>query len=96
MSRSLARALSLYVERRRVFPPARRAEIARTLGATLTEKMNLPANTNHDVLLCALYHRTFITDRAGDDAAMQLGQSPFAQVAPPVAAPITEIPTIQT
>jgi uncharacterized RDD family membrane protein YckC len=96
VSRSLARALSQYVERRRVFPPARRAEIARTLGAALIEKMNLSPSTNHDVLLCALYHRTFITDRAGDESAMPVGQSPFAPVATPVPTPITEMPNIQT
>jgi hypothetical protein len=42
-------------------------------------------------LLCALYHRTFITDRSGDEAALQEAQSPFA----PVASTVSEMPAIR-
>jgi uncharacterized RDD family membrane protein YckC len=74
VSRSLARTLSAYVQRRRGFTPARRAEIARHLGAPLREKFNLPPGTSHDLLLCALYHLAFIA-RAGSEP----GASPFAR-----------------
>ncbi len=62
-SRSLARALAAYVQRRRAFSWGRRLEIARHLGEPMREKFNLPPGTNVDLLLCALYHRTFITER---------------------------------
>ena len=69
-SRSLARALSAYVERREVLAWPRRAEIARHVGEILCERFGLPADTSHDMLLCALYHKTFIDDRGqeGGDA----------------------------
>jgi uncharacterized RDD family membrane protein YckC len=73
VSRSLARTLSAYVQRRKGFTPARRAEIARHLGAPLREKFNLPPGTSHDLLLCALYHLAFIA-RTGAEP----GASPFA------------------
>ncbi|MBI3469552.1 MAG: RDD family protein, partial [Planctomycetes bacterium] len=63
VSRSLARALATYVQRRRGFPWARRIEIARHLGEPLRTRFNLPVSTSYDLLLCALYHRTFIDDR---------------------------------
>jgi uncharacterized RDD family membrane protein YckC len=63
VSRALGRALSAYVERRRYFTPLRRADIARHVGAPLVERFGLPPDTSHDLLLCALYHRTFIADR---------------------------------
>jgi uncharacterized RDD family membrane protein YckC len=62
-TRSLAQALSAYVERRERLPWPRRAEIARHLGEVLCERFGLPPDTSHDMLLCALYHETFIDDR---------------------------------
>jgi uncharacterized RDD family membrane protein YckC len=67
-SRSLARALATYVQRRRTFSWARRMEIAHHLGEPLRRKFNLPASTNLDLLLCGLYERTFITERRGQPA----------------------------
>lgn len=67
-SRGLARALAAYVQRRQTFPWRRRLEIAMHVGEPLREKLSLPDNVNYDLLLCALYYRTFITDRA-DEAA---------------------------
>jgi uncharacterized RDD family membrane protein YckC len=65
-SRSLSRALSAYVERREMLAWPRRAEIARHLGELLCERFGLPADTSHDMLLCALYHKTFIDDRGAE------------------------------
>jgi len=73
-SPSLSRALAGYVQRRRNFSLARRLEIARHLGVPLQEQFGLPADTNPDLLLCALYHRTFITDRQDESSR---GSSPF-------------------
>ena len=61
--RSLAHALSMYVGRRGRFSPARRYELAAVLAEPMIERLRLPADTNPDLLLCALYYRTFIDDR---------------------------------
>jgi uncharacterized RDD family membrane protein YckC len=66
VTRGMAHALSLYVARRERLSPARRYEIARTLADTLVERFALPRDTNPDLLLCAIYYRTFIADAAGD------------------------------
>lgn len=64
VSRDLARTLSIYVDRRAMFSLGRRWEIARHLAEPLRTRFNLPSQTNPDLLLCALYHRTFF---AADD-----------------------------
>jgi uncharacterized RDD family membrane protein YckC len=62
-SRGLARALAAYVQRRQTFPWRRRIEVAMHAGEPLREKLGLLPDVNYDLLLCALYYRTFITDR---------------------------------
>jgi len=64
-SRTLARAVGKYVQRRRKFTLQRRAEIARHIGAPLVEQFNLPPETSHDLLLCALYQRIFLSQPSG-------------------------------
>lgn len=66
-SRAMGHALSVYMARRELFSPARRFEIARTLAEPLCERFALPADTNPDLLLCALYYRTFIAEKAGGE-----------------------------
>lgn len=66
VTRGMAHALSIYVARRERLSPARRYEIARTLSDPLVERFALPRETNPDLLLCALYYRTFIADSAGE------------------------------
>ena len=61
-SRTMARALAAYVERRENIVPMRRLEIAWHLGEPLREKLDLPPGTDPDMLLCGLYQRTFITE----------------------------------
>lgn len=79
-SRTLSRALSAYVQRRRNFSYGRRLEIARHLGEPLRRQFNLPPNTDLDLLLCALYQRTFLTETDETE-----GDSPFAERPLPVA-----------
>jgi uncharacterized RDD family membrane protein YckC len=57
---TLSQALASYVERRRFLSAARRAGIARHLGEPLVTRLRLPAGTDQDRLLCALYYRTFV------------------------------------
>ena len=59
VTRTMARALATYVDRRQLFSPARRREIARHIGEPLVQKFGLPPDTSYDLLLCSLYHRTF-------------------------------------
>lgn len=66
-SRSLAAALSKYVERRRFFGPARRAEIARHVASVLIPRLGLPEDTDHDALLCAAYRRWSLSEQADEE-----------------------------
>jgi uncharacterized RDD family membrane protein YckC len=89
VGRSLAKTLATYVERRRFFSPPRRREVARHLAVPLLERFGLPFDTSYDLLLCALYYRTFIADRSQDEQRLAeaqgtTGASPF--VAPQVVA----------
>jgi uncharacterized RDD family membrane protein YckC len=80
VTRSMAQTLSSYVERRRFFTPPRRREIARHLGEPLLRRFGLPADTSYDLLLCALYYRAFISDRADQAAEREAsagGHNPF-------------------
>lgn len=78
VSRSLARTLSAYVERRRFFSLPRRREVARHLAEPLMAQFGFPPDTSYDLLLCALYYRTFIADRGDEDRmAAEFGGSPF-------------------
>jgi uncharacterized RDD family membrane protein YckC len=88
VSRPLARALATYVERRRFFTPLRRREVAKHLGEPLLRQFGLAADTSYDLLLCALYYRTFIADRSEDEqrlaeAQASVQQNPFQQALAP-------------
>ncbi|MBW3600475.1 MAG: RDD family protein [Planctomycetes bacterium] len=74
-SRTLAQAVSTYVERRRFFSVPRRREIARHLAEPLLERFEMRSDTSHDLLLCAVYYRTFIADRVNENHRFE---SPFA------------------
>ena len=82
VSRSMAKSLSTYVERRRYFTPPRRREVARHLAEPLLERFGLPADTSYDLLLCALYYRTFIADRGQDERMLAEAQAAFAAANP--------------
>ncbi len=84
INRGIAQALSLYVARRERIVPGRRHEIARTLSEPLAERFGLPADTEPDLLLCAIYYRTFIADTAGSSV-----QSPEAEAAEMAAAEVS-------
>ena len=77
VSRSLAKVLATYVERRRFFTPPRRREVARHLAIPLLDRFGLPPDTSYDLLLCALYYRTFIADRSDDERLLAEAQAAF-------------------
>jgi uncharacterized RDD family membrane protein YckC len=79
--RGTARALSSYIQRREGFGALRRAEIAVHLGEELRKRCGLPLGTNHDLLLCAVYYRSFIADHVADEA------DPFAVLEAEAVAP---------
>ena len=78
----MAKALATYVERRRFFTPPRRREVARHLAEPLLERFGLPPDTSYDLLLCALYYRTFIADRSQDERLLAEAQAAFAAANP--------------
>ncbi len=80
VTRSLARTLATYVERRRFFTPPRRREVARHLAIPLLNRFGLPPDTSYDLVLCALYYRTFIADRSQDERRLAEAK---AAVVPP-------------
>jgi len=83
IDRELSRALSAYVERRKTFSPGRRADVARHLSEPLRVRLSLPQGTDPDLLLCALYWRTYLAEV--DPAAAPGPSSPQAPAAiPPV------------
>jgi uncharacterized RDD family membrane protein YckC len=88
--RDMAVALSSYVLRRRALPWNRRVQIARHLAEPLRVRFGLPPQTSYDMLLCAMYHRTFFAGTPGQqetppsrpaasgEIAVALGVTPFA------------------
>jgi uncharacterized RDD family membrane protein YckC len=78
ISRTLAKTLAAYVDRRRFFSIPRRREVARHLADPLLAQFGFPLDTSYDLLLCALYYRSFVADRSDDDRiAAEFGTSPF-------------------
>src|SRR5207248_456861 len=75
VTRSMAKTLATYVERRRFFTPPRRREVARHLAVPLLDRFGLPPDTSYDLLLCALYYRTFIADRNQDERMLAEAQA---------------------
>ncbi|RMF37638.1 MAG: RDD family protein [Planctomycetota bacterium] len=70
VNHSLAQTIGLYMENRGRLSPARRREIARHLATPLIQQFELMQDTSPDLLLCALYVRTFMSEeqqKAGRD-----------------------------
>lgn len=56
---TMAKAIAEYVDRRKFLPYQRASEIASHLSVPLLEKFGIGPDTDHDLFLCALYHKTF-------------------------------------
>ena len=88
VSRTLAKTLAAYVDRRRFFSIPRRREVARHLAEPLLQQFGFPLDTSYDLLLCALYYRSFVADRSDEERiAAEFGISPFTPTSP-AAAPV--------
>jgi uncharacterized RDD family membrane protein YckC len=84
ISRTLARAVALYMERRIHLSVMRREEIAGNLAKPLLEMFELRSDTSADLLLCAIYVRIYQSEdqrMAKLQAARRGGQVPNDQAA---------------
>ena len=68
VSPNMARALADFSDQRRYLSQPRVAEIASHLGIPLNERFGFPKDTCHDLLLCSLYYKTFISEQAEQSA----------------------------
>lgn len=89
VTRSLSKAIGMYMETRKRFSPARRSELASLLAIPLIRHMGLSPETSPDLLLCAVYVRTFLSEEHRAQANMQRTQAmrrmptqPLSQNAP--------------
>jgi uncharacterized RDD family membrane protein YckC len=97
VNRSLARTLSLYVDRRRGLSWTRRLEIARPLAEPLRTMFGLPPQTNADLLLAAVYYRAFYAPTAAETNPAPGNVAPANPPEPAAAAPwLIPQPTAQT
>jgi uncharacterized RDD family membrane protein YckC len=70
VTRSMARTLAIYCERRAYLTPARRREIAMHLTTPLIEKFEFRPDVDPDLLMVALYHATFLRDSRVEPASL--------------------------
>lgn len=68
ITRSMARALATYAERRHFLTPARRREVARHLTDALLDRFEFRRDIDPDLLLYALYYKTFLEDKNAEPA----------------------------
>ena len=68
VSRSMAKTLAIYAERRHYLTPARRREIARHLAIPLIDRFDFRSDIDPDLLMYALYYQVFLSDSSGEAA----------------------------
>ena len=99
VSNSLAKTVALYMENRRRLSPARRAEVAKHMAVPLIRRFELLPDTSYDLLLCALYVKTFMSAvqqeagarrMRGDRRPSVLNANPLPPVMKPANAPAVE------
>ena len=84
---TMAKALANYAERRNFLSPGRRREIAKHLALPLIQKFEFRPDIDPDLMLSALYYRTFLADQSKQsvDLGPLAGFSPLAKDAPALA-----------
>jgi len=75
---SMARSIADYVDQRKYLPFQRASEIASHLAAPMIDKFGIPIDTDHDLFLCALYHKTFASSQLEEGLAVPLPGQPLA------------------
>lgn len=87
ISRSMAKTLAIYAERRHYLTPARRREVARHLTNPLTERFEFRRDIDPDLLMYALYYKTFLSDASAElpDLGALAGYSPLIKDASNIA-----------
>jgi hypothetical protein len=95
ISRSMAKTLAIYAERRHYLTPARRREIARHLTNPLIERFDFRDDIDADLLMTALYYRTFLAQDHTEPADLGplAGYSPLrsSQTITPAAGPVSHL-----
>ncbi len=81
VSRSMAKTLAIYAERRHYLTPPRRREIARHLTDPLIDRFEFRPDIDPDLLLYALYYKTFLAESSAEepDLGSLRGYSPLAR-----------------
>lgn len=74
VSSDMAKALASFVDRRKVLPFQRVNEIAGHLARPILKRLGMPEDTNYDLLLCALYYKTYVSAITDDESADDGGQ----------------------
>ena len=79
VSRSMARTLAIYAERRQFLTPVRRREVARHLTIPLIDRFEFRPDIDPDLLMYALYYNTFLADPSAElpDLGPLAGFSPL-------------------
>jgi uncharacterized RDD family membrane protein YckC len=67
VSTDMAKALASFVDRRRFLPYQRVDEIAAHLARPILARIGLPSDTNYDLLLCAIYYKTYVASVVSED-----------------------------
>jgi len=78
VTRSMARTLAIYCERRAYLTPARRREIAMHLTTPLIKRFEFRPDIDPDLLMVSLYHNTFLSDSRTEAAPI----GPLSGVSP--------------
>lgn len=78
VSSSLAQTTALYMENRKRLSISRRNEVSRHLSRPLLKEFELLADTGPDLLMCALYVRTFMSEQQQAEGLARMRQTPTA------------------
>jgi uncharacterized RDD family membrane protein YckC len=84
VSRSMARTLAIYAERRHYLTPARRREVTRHLTTHLIDRFEFRRDIDPDLLMQSLYYKTFWADSKKEpmDLGKLAGYSPLRKDMP--------------
>ncbi|MEM7477112.1 MAG: RDD family protein [Planctomycetota bacterium] len=91
-SASLAKTIGLYMENRKRLSALRRNDVARHLALPLLSKFEMMKDTSPDLLLCAMYVRTFLSEGEREEGRRQMRM----QDNPALGTPRPAMPVVQT